>query len=100
MALEEIRNERIKKLQMLIDAGLDPYPATVGTAKYIGDVLKDFAKRVKAKKGLVLVGRMMAKREHGGSTFADIRRGESKIQLFFKEDALGDTYQLFCNASD
>ena len=102
MAFEEIRNERIKKLERLEKAGIDVFPATVsGAREEIGAVLKNFGKRVKSKKKALVSGRLMAKREHGGSCFGDLKDASGKIQVFFKEDVLGKTsYGIFIGDID
>src|SRR3989338_133808 len=110
MALEEIRSERIKKLERLEKAGIDIFPATVSKKREeIGAVLKNFAKRIRltprlrsgGKRGVVVAGRLFAKREHGGSCFGDLKDASGKIQVFFKEDVLGkDSYDLFIRDID
>mgnify|MGYP001558215694 FL=1 len=96
MALEDIRSERIKKLEKL----QDPYPASVRRTHLIGEVLKKFSVLAKAKKKLSVVGRIMAKREHGGSTFLDIQDASGKIQIFLKKDVLEEKYDLALAATD
>ena len=110
MALEEIRSERIKKLERLEKAGIDIFPASVSKSREeIGAVLKNFAKRIRltprlrsgGKRGVVVAGRLFAKREHGGSCFGDLKDASGKIQVFFKEDVLGkDSYDLFIRDID
>ena len=100
MTLEDIRGERIKKLETLRASGHDPFPADVNEGMPIAAVLKNFSKIARRKKPITVVGRLFAKRGHGGSTFADIRRGDEKLQLFFSEDALGEAYRLFSDTVD
>jgi len=101
MPLEDIRNERIKKLGRLRAAGLDPYPAETHRTHAIADILKNFPKLARAKKSITAAGRVIAKREHGGSAFLDLRDESGKIQVFFKKDILGDkSYQLFLDTVD
>lgn len=100
MALDEIRSERIKKLNDLRQSGIEPYPSEASKDRLpIGDVLNDAFKKTKigfklvsAKlvKKYVITGRLMAKREHGGSCFCDLKDASSKIQIFFKKDVVGD----------
>lgn len=48
-----------------------------------------------------MAGRIMAKREHGGSTFLDIEDGSGTIQIFLKKDVLGDKeYDFFLEVMD
>ncbi|MDO8600400.1 MAG: lysine--tRNA ligase [bacterium] len=100
MALDDIRNERIKKLETLEKSGIDAYPAKIAAHRSIGEIVKKFLALARGKKKVVIVGRIMAKREHGGSTFCDLKDASGKIQLFFKEDVLGDAYRLFSDTAD
>ncbi len=93
MALEDIRNERIKKANMLREAGIDPYPAETSRTHAIGEALKKFAALEKGKKALVIAGRVMARREHGGSMFLDVRDGSGTMQVYLKKDVLADEYR-------
>jgi len=98
MALEEIRKERLKKREMLQQKNLDPYPAHSGRFSAVGDVLKKFLSA--GKKKITIAGRIMAKREHGGSTFLDLADGSGKIQLYLKKDILGENYDLAVETLD
>ncbi len=89
MSLEDIRNTKIEKVEKLRKAGIDPYPASSGRTHQITGVLDNFDKYASEKKELVLAGRIMARREHGGSIFFDLRDGSGKIQGFVKEDVIG-----------
>ena len=87
-SLEEIRNERKKKLTNLIDAGVNPYPIKTSRNKDIASLVKDFPKLVKGKKSLVIAGRVLSKRGQGGLVFIDLNDGTGKIQSLFKKDEL------------
>ena len=80
MALDEIRAERIKKLEALRAAGMDPYPADTGTVMHTADVKKKFAALEKSKKEIAVAGRVMARREHGGAMFFDIADASASLQ--------------------
>ena len=75
MALEDIRAERLEKLQKLKADGTDPYPASTQRTHAIADLRKKFTALSSAKKTVVAAGRVMARREHGGSMFLDIFDG-------------------------
>ncbi len=107
--LEELRKERIKKLKKLESAGLLAYPAKTKRTHTITEALKDFVKLSSAKGGsasggkkpVVLAGRIMAQRGHGGATFLDIQDGTGKVQAIIKEDKLGPKgYQFFLDVFD
>ncbi len=101
MSLDDIRNSRLKKLKKLQKAGTDPYPARSSRTHTIAQTINDFDDLVAKKVEVILAGRVMAKREHGGSTFLDINDGSAQIQLFFKRDALGNKeYDFFLETVD
>ena len=99
---EEIRQFRLKKLELLRESGINPYPERSSFAlTEIFTVSENFKKFASSKKSFGIGGRVMAKREHGGSTFLDVFDGTSKIQVFLGKDKLGeDSYALFLNAID
>jgi lysyl-tRNA synthetase class 2 len=84
---EELRKERIEKLERWRGAGVDPYPAKTPPAVPIAEARK--------KKGKIfaVAGRLLARREHGGITFFDISDFSGKIQLFCQEKSLGKWYE-------
>lgn len=94
MSLEEIRNERIKKLENLKEKGIDAYPASVNRDFLIAEALKDFSKLSKKKKPSFVTGRIMAVREHGGSIFFDINDGSAQMQGYLKKDEIGENFFL------
>lgn len=100
MSLDDIRNERLKKLEILRKNNIDPFPAVSRRTHRIEDVLGSFSLLAKTKKEVTVAGRVMALREHGKSVFMDIRDGSGKIQAYFKEDVLGDAFSLFCETAD
>lgn len=91
MPLEDIRNERIKKVELLRQVKIDPYPAESKTQLAISETLRKFWALAKSEKKVTIGGRVMAKREHGGSTFMDLKDASGKIQVYFKKDVL-DSY--------
>lgn len=102
MSSEKIKNDRLKKLQALRAAGLNPYPSQTSRLRQdIILVLENFDNLTKTKKEIVLAGRLRLIREHGGSTFVDLEDTSGKIQLYFKKDQLGDkNYNFFINNFD
>ena len=99
---EEIRNYRVKKLETIQGAGIVPYPSKISFAILAAeDIKKNFKKLVSNKKNIGVAGRILAKREHGGSTFLDLFDGTDKLQVFLSKDKIGtDSYNLFSEAVD
>ncbi|MFZ5559483.1 MAG: lysine--tRNA ligase [Patescibacteria group bacterium] len=97
--LEKIRRFRLEKLNNLIKAGLNPYPAKVLRTHTNKEVLDNFSKL--SKKKITLVGRVRSIREHGGSTFCHIEDGTAQIQIYLRKDKVGDKqYKLFLENID
>ena len=99
-SIEELREERIRKLTLLNERGVNPYPTESHINKTIHEVLENFDEL--ALSDVVTVGgRILALREHGGSVFVDIFDGTGKLQVYMKKDELGDdSFDLFMDAID
>jgi lysyl-tRNA synthetase, class II len=91
---EEMRDRR-KKLERLRAAGIGPFSrgfkpthSTVEARALLGEGDRNDP--------VAVAGRMMIKRLHGGSAFADLQDGAGRIQLFASRDILGEkAFDLF-----
>ena len=88
-SLDEIRQERIRKRDMLAGAGMNPYAARSSRTHAVSQVLGAFETLSDDETEVVIAGRVMALRRHGGSAFADLFDGTARMQLFFSRDTLG-----------
>jgi len=94
--LPEEMVDRREKLQRLRAAAIDPYSrgfkpthSTVEARALLGD-------GDRSGDEVALAGRLMVKRLHGGSAFADLQDGEGRLQLFASRDILGpEAFELF-----
>ncbi|MBI2669990.1 MAG: lysine--tRNA ligase [Candidatus Yanofskybacteria bacterium] len=109
MALNDLRQARLEKLEKLQKAGIDAYPARSSRTHKIAEALADFDNLAAKEMEIILAGRVMAKREHGGLAFFDLQDGSIslttsvpvQIQLFFKKDVLGGKeYEFFIKTVD
>ena len=101
MSLEDIKQTKLEKLELLKKAGVDPYPAKSWRTHEIKQALENFEKLSEEKERIVLVGRVMAKREHGASVFLDLQDESGQVQVYFKKDVVGDyDYELFSKIVD
>jgi len=104
MALDEIRNTKIEKVNKLRKAGIDPYPALTRRSHSVAEAVEKFDELSVSGREIVLAGRIMAKREMGGAVFFDVNDGSTgstsslqasspqasaKIQVLIKEDDVG-----------
>ncbi len=100
-SLEEIRSERIKKLELLKENGVNPYPITTKRDVPVEEALANFTKLSKRKSPLSLAGRVTALRGQGALIFGDIDDGTGRIQILFKKDELDETsMKLFADTAD
>jgi lysyl-tRNA synthetase class 2 len=79
--LEDIRNERIKKLELLRQSGVEPYPARVKRTAVIGDIISNFKKLAGSKKKIHIVGRVLGYRDQGNIIFLDVKDESGQIQV-------------------
>jgi lysyl-tRNA synthetase class 2 len=101
MSLEEFRKERIKKLEKLRAAGVDPYPAVAERTHRIGQALDVFDELAENATEVKLAGRVMAQRGHGGLTFLDLDDGSGTIQVLVGADRIGQKeYDFFLAVID
>lgn len=84
--LEDLRRDRINKLNNFRKSGIDPYPDRTKRTHQISEVLDSFNKLLRQKKDVVVVGRVMGFRLQGSVLFADMRDESGKIQLVVGKD--------------
>lgn len=100
-SLEEIREVRLKKIALLKEAGLNPYPAKVPKDLDIKDLKDNFDSYAPETKNLSIVGRIMTIRGQGAILFVVLFDGTDKIQTIFKKDELDEkTFKLFVDTVD
>lgn len=100
-SLEELRTERIKKLNILKEKGIDPYPIDSHYDLTIKDALVEFSSRLEERGELSLVGRVRAVRRQGGLVFFNIDDGTESIQgVLKKEEVSEDIFSLFVDTID
>ncbi len=94
-SLEEIRSERLKKLELLKQAGMDPYPAKSEIDRTIAAALDFFDEISQSGTQITIGGRVMALRVQGALAFFDIFDGSAKIQVLLKRDDYPEAFSLF-----
>lgn len=98
---DEIRQNRIEKLNKLQKSGINAYPIEVKRTHEIKKVLDDFASLSQKEEEVILVGRVRTIRTHGALTFIDFEDGTGKIQGLLAKDKMGeDNYQSFLDSFD
>ena len=100
-SLEELRDERLKKKQILADKGFDTYPAKSQRTHTIFQFKTQFDTLAESKESVTIAGRIMSQRGQGALAFADLFDGSGKTQLFLKSDEMDAAiYKLFTDTVD
>ncbi len=102
MATEkEIREARLKKLEIVQAHGMSAYPSRVPRDMSLSVAVRDFDTLAESGKTVSLVGRVMLVRGQGAILFAVLFDGTEKIQAIIKKDTLSeDLFTLFADTVD
>lgn len=96
--LEELMQIRRDNLEKLTQAGLKPWGqrfARTKTAEEIHQQFSSLANGEKAEQEVTIGGRVTAYRSHGKASFFDITDMSGRIQVYFKQDEIGEaSYNL------
>lgn len=100
-SLEEIREARLKKIEILKSKGINSYPAKVPRDFTVSEVKNQFVDLEKSAKEFSVAGRVMAIRGQGAILFAVIFDGTEKIQSIIKKDEISEEiFSLFVDTVD
>jgi lysyl-tRNA synthetase class 2 len=93
--LSDLERQRHVKLERTKERGIDPYPPRVQRSHTAAEAILEF-ETGEPQKELSLVGRLMSIRVMGRSTFAHIEDGSGRIQIYLRQDTLGEeAYEFF-----
>ena len=87
--LNEILELRRKKLESLREKGKDPFKIDRYDRKHFTQQIKDNYDDFEGKE-VSVAGRIMTKRDHGKASFADVQDIQGRIQLYVREDEIGE----------
>jgi lysyl-tRNA synthetase class 2 len=103
-SFDEIRKERIAKLNVLKEKGINPYPISASPSMSLAKVIENFEKLSSDSsegKEFFLCGRIMSLRPQGGIAFLTLDDGTAKFQGFLKKGDMPDeAFDLFMNTTD
>ena len=97
-SIDEIRDARIKKLELLKKGGMNPYPAESKREISLKEAVEDFEKLEKGGEVKWVAGRIMSIRGQGAIIFITLNDGTGLFQGLFKKDIIGDEKLDFFNA--
>ncbi|MEX2029237.1 MAG: lysine--tRNA ligase [Candidatus Paceibacterota bacterium] len=88
-SIDEIRDARIKKLELLKSKGLNPYPADSKREITLHEAVSDFVRLEQEKETKWIAGRIMSIRGQGAIIFITLNDGTASFQGLLKKDILG-----------
>lgn len=89
-SLEEIRGERLKKLNFLKEREILPYPNESKRTHTISEVLENFTDFSDSQKEIILAGRITALRGQGAIIFFNFYDGTGHFQALLKKDDMDE----------
>jgi len=100
-SIDELRETRIKKIELLKSAGMDPYTASSFRTHTIKETIDGFEIISSANKKIIIAGRVMSLRGQGAIIFFNINDGSDIFQGLLKKGEIEDgLFNLFVNAID
>jgi len=94
--LNKLRAERHQHLEEIKERGLDPFGSKYQAENRAREIKDNFAELEGEE--VSLSGRLMAVRSHGRASFADLQDLTGRIQLYFRQDEVGEEeYEFFQN---
>jgi len=98
--LEEVRQERLQKIALMEERGMDPYPAETNRTHSNNDFLAFYDDLFETTSAVTLAGRILSLRDQGGIVFVDLFDGLNTVQTLFKKDDLNEQFEFFLAVVD
>jgi lysyl-tRNA synthetase class 2 len=89
-------NVRIEKIARLHDMGVEPYPARVNRTHHIAELHEEQSRLIESAEKVFIVGRIVTNRRQGKIGFANISDMGGRIQIFVRQDTIGEkNYEIY-----
>lgn len=100
-SIKDLRDTRIKKIELLKEAGMDPYTAECFRTHTIKEVIDGFEIFSSNSKEVTLAGRVMSLRIQGSLIFFNIIDGSESFQGLLKKGEIeNNLFKLFVDSID
>jgi len=97
--LNEMLIIRREKLQQLMDNGNNPYLVEKFDYTHHSTTIKENFEELEEKQ-VAVAGRILSRRGHGKASFMDIQDSNGRIQIFIKQDVIGEEVYSRLNLLD
>ncbi len=94
-SIEELKLERLKKLQALESSGIQAYPSVSRRTHELSDIVRNFAALESSGSQVIVCGRVMVARGQGALIFIDLYDGTAKLQAVIKLPESGEEAHEF-----
>jgi lysyl-tRNA synthetase class 2 len=85
---------RREELEELRRRGIDPYPHAFARTAHAAGILASY-KDGEPQQEVAVAGRIVSLRRMGKASFCHVQDSSGKIQVYLKQDELGETYEAF-----
>ncbi|MFO7889460.1 MAG: lysine--tRNA ligase [bacterium] len=93
--LDELREQRLEKLEKLRKDNINPYPYEFNQTDFAANIIKSFSEETKGE-NVSIAGRLLSIRKMGKASFCHLRDKTGKIQLYIRKDKIEEKeYQVF-----
>lgn len=101
-SIEEIRQARLQKIELLKERGINPYPLKTNRDISVEEARAQFKELSKSEETRVMAGRIMSIRAQGKLAFVDFDDGSGRFQALLKESdpTKAEDFKLFEEAFD
>lgn len=103
-SIEELRGERLKKLEALQALGISAYPSASSRTHELQNVLDTFTSLESTQATIVVNGRVMSSRGQGAICFIDLYDGSARLQVVIKlpesDEKVMNFYREFVDVGD
>jgi len=92
--LNELMRVRREKMTAIEAKGIEPFARKYDVTLHACDIINEFEKF--EGQSVKLAGRIMAVRGHGKTSFVNLMDMSGRVQIYFRQDAIGeDQYEIF-----
>ncbi len=88
---DALMQDRIQKVETWRQHGIDPYPASFRRT-HTTEQIRTTESQIGAAE-IAIAGRLMTLRGHGKTAFAHLQDGSGRLQIYVRQDALGERYE-------
>ena len=104
MQLNDLEQQRVDKLNRLLEAGYEAYPRRSFRSHSIAQAISEYMASEETSTDapvVTIAGRLISNRVMGKIAFAHVEDESGRIQLFLRRDEIGEeTYQIFRKTFD